>query len=297
MLYRQVKYFVAVVDTGSFTEAAEQCYISQSAISQQIQALESEMGVQLLVRGNRRFSLTPAGEHFYHRGKAWLAEADRMQEETVRIARSEHPMLCAGYLSEYSGPEFHLAVAAFAAQHPEVDIRVASGTHEELYDMLRLGKADLVLSDPRRAFSEDYVNLPIYTGYCYAELSTRHAVSEAEQLTMEQLRELPCILIASKEQRQTEQAYYQDILGIKSAFLFAANLEEARILTAGGKGYLPLLETKRDLPQMGASLRRVPLYKGTEQLRRSYYAFWKKDRATPLIEEFASLLSTQFSEP
>ena len=56
-----MKYFTAVVDCNSFTEAAEQCYISQSAISQQIRALEKDLGVELIHRENRRFSLTPAG--------------------------------------------------------------------------------------------------------------------------------------------------------------------------------------------------------------------------------------------
>ena len=60
MLLRQMKYFVTVVDCSSFTEAAEQCYISQSAISQQIHSLEEELGVQLIHRENRRFDLTPA---------------------------------------------------------------------------------------------------------------------------------------------------------------------------------------------------------------------------------------------
>ena len=58
MLLRQIKYFVTVVDTGSFTEAAEECFISQSVISQQILSLEKELGVQLLVRSTRRFTLT-----------------------------------------------------------------------------------------------------------------------------------------------------------------------------------------------------------------------------------------------
>ena len=60
MLLRQMKYFTTIVDCNSFTEAAEQCYISHSAISQQIQALEKELGVELIHRENRRFSLTPA---------------------------------------------------------------------------------------------------------------------------------------------------------------------------------------------------------------------------------------------
>ena len=64
MLLRQMRYFAAVVDCGSFTEAAEQCYISQSAISQQIQSLEKELGIELLHRENRRFTVTPTGPVF-----------------------------------------------------------------------------------------------------------------------------------------------------------------------------------------------------------------------------------------
>ena len=58
MLYRQRKYFTAVVDCHSFTEAAEQCYISQSAISQQISALEQELEVKLLTKDGRKFRFT-----------------------------------------------------------------------------------------------------------------------------------------------------------------------------------------------------------------------------------------------
>lgn len=64
-MLNQVRYFQAVVRCNSFTEAAEECHISQSAISQQIRALEQELGFELLVRMNRKFELTPAGEHFY----------------------------------------------------------------------------------------------------------------------------------------------------------------------------------------------------------------------------------------
>ena len=59
-MIRQIRYFQAVVRNNSFSEAAEECYVSQSAISQQIQALEKELGVELIHRENRRFSLTPA---------------------------------------------------------------------------------------------------------------------------------------------------------------------------------------------------------------------------------------------
>ena len=74
MLYRQMQYFVAVVECDSFTEAAERCYISQSAISQQIRALEQFLGVTLISRGTRLFSEQPAREYLYKHSPALLAQ-------------------------------------------------------------------------------------------------------------------------------------------------------------------------------------------------------------------------------
>ena len=64
-MYSQMQYFIAVVDEHNFTRAAENCNISQSAISQQIKELEATIGVKLLDRHGRSFDVTPAGQHFY----------------------------------------------------------------------------------------------------------------------------------------------------------------------------------------------------------------------------------------
>ncbi len=76
MLLKQIEYFLKVVHTGSFSEAAEQCFISQSAVSQQVKTLENELGLQLLKRHNRTFSLTPAGEVFYRKCTVLLNDLD-----------------------------------------------------------------------------------------------------------------------------------------------------------------------------------------------------------------------------
>lgn len=86
MLLRQIKYFVTVVDTGSFTEAAEECFISQSAISQQILSMEKELGVQLLVRSTCRFTLTEPGKYLYSHGKKLLGETEKLKNGTIAAA-------------------------------------------------------------------------------------------------------------------------------------------------------------------------------------------------------------------
>ena len=78
MLLRQIKYFQTVVEKGSFTEAAEACYISQSAISQQIQSLEKEIGVTTL-------TLNPVVKD----GKWYLTIRDKHAEGVKDVYKDE----------------------------------------------------------------------------------------------------------------------------------------------------------------------------------------------------------------
>lgn len=93
MLLRQMRYFVSVVENNSFIEAAEQEFISQSAISQQIQSLETELGTELFIRQHRKFRLTSAGEYFYQESRQILSRIDRIILETQRIGSDDdaHP--------------------------------------------------------------------------------------------------------------------------------------------------------------------------------------------------------------
>ena len=102
MMLRQIYHFQTVVRENSFTEAAELCHISQSSISQSIRSLEDEIGVQLIVRKNRRFDLTPAGEHFYKKSLVITADLEQLCRETVRIDRKDTAKLRLGILSAYS---------------------------------------------------------------------------------------------------------------------------------------------------------------------------------------------------
>ena len=292
---KQMKYFVTVVECKSFTEAAECCYISQSAISQQIRALEEDLGTELIHRENRRFTLTPAGEYFYHHSRELLDEIDELRRETIRIGQDNELQLRIGYLKCYSGRELHQAIADFSQLYPDVAINIVNGTHEELYDLLRFGGVDLVLSDQRRAFSDEYVNFQLLYCDCYVELSSRNKFSELERLTLEDLKRAPCILVSSKEQQDNEQEFYQNTLGFGGNFLFAENLAEGRLMVVGNRGFMPV-EGVGTLPPPGSAIRRLPLYRNERPIQRNYCAFWRKERANYYIEEFADILRNLFRQ-
>jgi len=284
-----MKYFITVVECNSFTEAAEQCYISQPAISQQIQSLEKELGVELIHRENRRFTLTTAGEYFYRHSKELLDDIENLRRETMRIGQDDEARLRIGYLSSYSGQELHQTIAEFSQIYPEVSINIVNGTHEELYDLIRFSGVDLVLNDQRRAFSSEYVNFELLECDCYVEVSSRSKLSLLERVTLEDLKRTPCILISSKEQQSIEQEYYQNTLGFSGNFLFAENLEEGRLMIVGNRGFMPL-ESVGTLTSPGPSIFRIPLYRNEHQVRRNYCAFWNKERTNYYIEEFAEIL-------
>ena len=288
-MIKQIKYFQAVVRCQSFTEAAEECFISQSAISQQIQALERELGVELLKREKRKFFLTSAGEYFYKKSLVLINDFDRLCMETVQLAKGVEQTLTIGYLKNYQGDELQQTIPRYQAKHPDVVLHILSGTQEELYNHLRTGKADLVINDLRRTPSERYVNYFLVNGNFYVELAVKNPLLQLDTLSMEDLKNTPCILISTKEESETEETFYREYMGIKSDFLFAESLEEAHLMVVSGRGFMPV-EFIGKPRQRENMVGYVPVFQNGKQLQRQYYAFWRADTVKDYVEDFAALL-------
>lgn len=214
-----------------------------------------------------------------------------MCREAARL--SDQTALTIGYLRCYSGREFHLALEEFSSKYPDVAVKIEYGNHEELYELLRTGGVDLVLNDQRRAFSDEYVNLILAAGNEYIEISSRNPIAALPSVTPPELKNIPCILVSSKEQRENEREYYQEVVGFRSDFLYAGNLEEARLMVIGGQGFMPV-EGARQAESPGMSISRIPLFRGDTQIKRNYCAFWKKDNSGYYVEEFAAILKRKF---
>ena len=195
MLLRQIEYLQAVIECGSFHLAAQQCHVSQSAISQQIKKLEKELGVSLLDRHNRSFTLTAAGEHFYHKSLIIYGDIKQMIRETKRIADHDQAVLKLGYYKGYHGNEFSEAVALFSEKYPTVEIQIIAGSHDELYKGMENGTIDLALNDQRRAFSDAYHNVILCESQMYVEISSRNPLSKLSHLEISDLKNTPCILV------------------------------------------------------------------------------------------------------
>lgn len=293
MLLKQLKYFISIVEKENFTEAAEENYISQSAISQQIQSLESELGYKLLIREKRTFTLTPAGKYIYHQSKNILENIEDMQEKAKFIASNNNYSIKIGYLKNYTGKELQKAIVEFNKRFPEAEIELVSGTHDELGNKVFDNEIDLKFTDQRKVFSDEFVNFPICTQYFSIKVPIYNELAIKDKVTLEDIKDIPIIIIATKEQKESEANFYHNILGFKENFVFAESLEEADLLVACNKGVLPI-ESRLTQTESDGTIKIIPLYYKQSQMSRKYYAFWKKENQNPVISDFANILKEMF---
>lgn len=294
-MFNQIQYFVSVVKNHNFTKAAEECHISQPAISQQIKELENFLGVRLIERSGRSFKVTKAGEYFYQHGQDILANVFDLVRETKKISqRSKNVYIIhVGYLQSFGTTDFLRAVSEFSKQYPDVQIKLSSGGHEKLYQELKQDKLDFVFSDLRRAPSNLYVN-DFLTSSTYEAIVNENTFQKQVAISNDELRDLPCILITNKQGAAQEKQYYRDFLGVKSQFLLASTYDEAAMMVAAGQGFL-LLNNRTSHQVNTATLKNLIWLDGKRKVKQNYYAFWKASNSGYYIESFAQMLKKQFS--
>ena len=146
MNFRQLKYFVRVVDSGNMTRAAEQLNLAQPALGMQIKQLEEELGVALLVRHSRGIEPTAAGTILYDRAITILRLIDEARQEIAASSgRAVEPLRfgMTPSLMQIVGPELALHMAENA---PGVLLSLSEEMSHLLIDTLRRGDLDMILA-------------------------------------------------------------------------------------------------------------------------------------------------------
>jgi DNA-binding transcriptional LysR family regulator len=140
---RQLRYFVAIVEEGGFSRAAERLHISQPPLSTQIRSLEDEIGVRLLERSNRGVSVTPAGSVFYEEVLAVLGRLEHARNKTLQVERGDVGSLSVGFVSIADYGILPPALKSFRAQFPLVEVHLHELTTDAQIRGLRAATLDL----------------------------------------------------------------------------------------------------------------------------------------------------------
>ncbi|HEV8189722.1 MAG TPA: LysR family transcriptional regulator [Pyrinomonadaceae bacterium] len=143
MEIRQLRAFVAIAESGTFTAGALRVHVTQAAISMQIRQLETEIGAKVFVRAPRHVILTEAGEQLLRRARHILREHDAALDEIAELAGAERGRLRIGSASAMVLSEQLPAILKeLRKQHPAAEISVISGTSEVLVDQILGGEVD-----------------------------------------------------------------------------------------------------------------------------------------------------------
>jgi DNA-binding transcriptional LysR family regulator len=145
MQLQQLVYFIAVAETRHFGRAAQQVHVAQPSLSQQIRALERELGAELFHRARGNIALTDAGEALLPVARRMLADADNARAEVQEIAGLRRgrvrlgapPSLCAALVPR--------VLAAFHRRHPGIQLLIEEGGSRDLVSQLATGSLDLAL--------------------------------------------------------------------------------------------------------------------------------------------------------
>jgi len=141
---RQLRAFVAIAESGTFTAGALRVHVTQAAISMQIRQLETEIGARVFVRAPRHVILTEAGEHLLRRARQMLREHDAAIDEIAELAGAERGRLRIGSASAMVlTDQLPTILRELQKQHPRAEIGVTSGTSEALVEQILKGELDI----------------------------------------------------------------------------------------------------------------------------------------------------------
>jgi DNA-binding transcriptional LysR family regulator len=175
---------------GSFSAAAEALSYTQSAVSQQIAALERETEMALLERHPRGVSLTAAGQTLVSHADGILARLDAAEASLAAIAGLRGGRLRVASFPTAGATLMPLAIATFSASFPEIELTLAEGEPEVIVARLRAGELDLALLFEfagETLHSEDVTRTELLEDPMYLALPSAHPLAAKERLRLSDL--------------------------------------------------------------------------------------------------------------
>jgi DNA-binding transcriptional LysR family regulator len=187
---------LAVAEERHFGRAAERLGIKQPPLSQQIQALERDLGVRLFDRSSRRVTLTAAGVALRERAAEVLAAAESARETAQLAGRGDSGRLVLGFVGSAALSVLPPAVRRFRRRHPLVELALREMTTGQQVAGLHQGVLDVGLVRPPLAVADDAAieTVSLGTERLVAVLPADHPLARQRALTVEQLADQPFVL-------------------------------------------------------------------------------------------------------
>jgi DNA-binding transcriptional LysR family regulator len=271
----QIRYFMAIVETGGFTKAADRLYVSQPSLSAGIKKLEQELGVTLFERGGRRARLTTAGKFFLEKATIILNEYQATLQKLKEF--QQQPTLHVGTLRTIRIASLAKLLYAFQQQHPTVSFELLDGTVHNLQVWLEAGDIDLAITVLDR--EDTKTSLPLFQQRRMLAVPKTHPFAQRSSVKLADLQAQPFIKRSHCElYSETEQLL--EAKSIQAPIVYRAEHEEWVIaLVAAGLGITIMPEWKDEPEIVYIPIADLPLH-------RAIGLVWRVGQNSVVIDRF-----------
>lgn len=196
MNLNQLEYFVCAAHHLNFTKAAKECYISQTAMTQQIQALERTLEVQLFIRDKHHMELTTAGKVYLKEAKAILKRSD----EAIRLARMASTgmdgELSVGFISGFGQSDCYELLRGFHEAFPNIKLKFLRNTMSGLMEYLQKGECDIAFTVQPHQRAYENMNRQYIRSYpLYVAMSRNNPLAEKKEIECKELKDQSFIIM------------------------------------------------------------------------------------------------------
>jgi DNA-binding transcriptional LysR family regulator len=187
MELHEIRYFLAVCRTRNFTRAAEQCHVTQPALTRAIQKMEEELGGLLFSRERGNVHLTELGRLMEPQFAEMIARAQEARQAAARFLRLEGAALSLGVLGTIGPMRFVRFLRAFRDRHPGIDITLIEDTPARLMERLTSGEIDLAVMARPDGFPEPLRAQPLYDERFFIACGPEHDFARRDAVRLAEL--------------------------------------------------------------------------------------------------------------
>lgn len=240
---RQLSYFVTAAEHESLFRAAAQLHVSPPSVSTAIAKLESQFGVQLLIRHHAQgVSLTPSGQRLLPEAQSLLRHAEELQASAQATGNSVSGDLRVGCFVTIAALFMPSLITGFSQTYPCASIRLFEGNQAELVDGLKGGRLEIALLYDRELGADVHFEL-LTESAPYVLLPANHRLAHKTHLDLETLSKEPLILLDIPPSREYFLSLFEaDDIEAQIGFS-SPSFEVVRGMVGQGAGY-SLLVTK-----------------------------------------------------
>ena len=284
MEFRQLQYFLGVADELHFSRAAEKLFITQPALSRQIQALEENLGVLLFERDKRNVKLTLAGEYLREEAKLVLSQVENITQRTQLIHKGEEGELRIGHPGSAIYSVIPPLLSKLRQDFPSIKANLSEILEDDLYGNLKNYQIDVGFV--REPYSDKSLSIKVLMeeSFCLV-LPENHWITAENFTSLAQIKYEPFVL----PPRHLGSIYYDLIVRMCEREGFMPNVVHESI---HGATILRLVEYNLGISILPASYRqstamRVKFIELKDIPERTQLSMaWRKNDSNPILQKF-----------